>query len=59
MNQKLIDAVVRQIGGKRNAEDYFPDVCNHGASGGFNGFIYYKDTLYFWKRYKLLILDSI
>ena len=57
MNQKLIDAVIRHIGGKENAEAYFPDVCKHGASGGFNGFIYYKDTFYFWKRYKLLILE--
>lgn len=54
---KLKEAVVRQIGGEDNARDYFPDVCKHGSGGGFPGFIYYKDTLYFWKRYKLLILE--
>lgn len=56
INIKLKEAVIRQIGGKNNARDYFPDVCSHGASEGFNGFIYYTETISFWKRHKNLIL---
>lgn len=56
MNNALKTAVIRQIGGKENAEIYFPDVCNHGAEGGFIGFTYYTDTIKFWKKHKRLIL---
>lgn len=56
INTKLKEAIIRQIGGKNNARNYFPDVCNHGAGGGFTGFIYYTETIQFWKKNKNLIL---
>lgn len=57
MNDKLKQVVITRIGGKDNAKLYFQDVCNYGASGGFTGFIYYKDTISFWKRHKKLIME--
>jgi hypothetical protein len=44
--KRLINAVVRQLGGKDSLED----ICNHGIDGGFHGFIYYNDTIAFYKR---------
>lgn len=46
----LIRAVVRQMGGWETFTNYAPDITRHGISGGFNGFIYYADTLPFAKR---------
>lgn len=41
---KLIGAVCRSL----NKEDLF-NVYNHGISGGHGGFIYYSDTVKFWR----------
>ena len=46
----LINAVYNRIG-----KDSIEDVNRHGINGGFNGFIYYSDTLAFYKRYRKLI----
>lgn len=46
----LIRAVVRQMGGWETFTNYAPDIARHGIDGGFNGFIYYADTLPFAKR---------
>lgn len=46
----LIRAVVRQIGGWSEFKESAADVANHGADGGFGGFIYYSDTMAFTKR---------
>lgn len=46
----LINAVVSRIG-----DDCIEDVNNHGISGGFGGFIYYSDTVAFYKRYRKMI----
>jgi len=46
----LINAVYSRIG-----KDSVQDVVNHGINGGFNGFIYYADTLAFYKRYRKMI----
>ncbi|MBV5308374.1 hypothetical protein [Chromatium okenii] len=46
MNNDLYTAVCNQLG-----EDYQDDLTNvaaHGADGGFNGFIYFCDTLAFY-----------
>lgn len=43
----LIDAVVDQIGGWEYFTECAPDIANHGINGGFNGFIYYTDTIRF------------
>lgn len=53
----LIRAVVRQIGGWQEFKERAEDVANHGANGGFSGFIYYSDTVPFTKRNKATILD--
>lgn len=43
----LINAVINRIG-----MDSVQDVVNHGIDGGFNGFIYTKDTVSFWQRHR-------
>ena len=48
----LIRAVVSRIG-----KDSIKDVNGHGIDGGFNGFIYYRDTCAFFSRHKQAILD--
>ncbi len=45
-SEKLVRAVVRQLGGRESLED----VARHGASGGFGGFVYYTDTVAFFRR---------
>ena len=53
----LIRAVIRQMGGWENFTQSAPDICRHGISGGFNGFIYYSDTEPFASRNKDLISE--
>lgn len=48
---KLVNAVISRIG-----MDSVEDVVNHGIDGGFNGFIYYKDTVKFFNTHKKDIL---
>lgn len=55
MNQKLINAVIRQLGGR----DYLRDVSNHGASGGFPGFTYYTDTIKFFRNNRKEIVELV
>ena len=48
MEQRLIDSVIAQL----NCEDdeldsTMSDIRNHGADGGFSGFIYYSETCKF------------
>ena len=45
---RLVRAVLRQLNG--NAKDSLQDIANHGVDGGFHGFIYYSDTVPFFKR---------
>lgn len=58
MNTKLFDAVVKQLGynplDRNNPElaSTFEDVVNNGAAGGFGQFIYYSDTVKFYKKNK-------
>jgi hypothetical protein len=44
----LIRSVIRQLGGKES----LPDVMNCGAACGFHGFIWYSDTVAFYKRHR-------
>ena len=46
----LIRAVVRQMGGWQTFTSYASDITRHGINSGFNGFIYYADTIRFAKR---------
>ena len=52
---RLINATIRQLGGRDSLED----VYNHGASGGYCGFTYYNDTSAFFKRNKAEILSLV
>lgn len=56
---KIMRAVSKQVGGWEELKEMAEDVVNHGASGGFCGFIYYHDTLAFTKRQKKNILDQM
>jgi len=49
---KLVNAVIRKIG-----IDSVEDVNNHGIDGGFNGFVYYCDTVRFFNRNKADIMS--
>ncbi len=44
---RLTRAVLRRV-----SRDSLEDVVNHGASGGVSGFIYYTETLAFYKAHK-------
>ena len=48
----LINAVIRRIG-----MESVNDVIQHGIGGGFHGFIYYTDTVKFWKTHRKLIMQ--
>lgn len=48
----LVRAVIRQTG-----KENLPDICNHGADGGFSGFTYYSDTVPFYRRNRGEILE--
>lgn len=50
INEKLIRAVVRQIGGWESFTNSAPDITNHGIDGGFHGFIYTTETVKFAKQ---------
>jgi hypothetical protein len=58
-NPSLALAVSRQMGGKSELLQHYKDVANHGADCGFNGFIYYAETVKFWRNNKKLILESL
>lgn len=54
----LINAVLNQLGIDKTeaVEDtYIPDIINHGVNGGFNGFIYYTDTVAFYRKNRTAI----
>ena len=63
MNTKLIKAVIGQLGydsiKDEDLHGVLENVTNHGADGGFNGFIYYSDTVAFFKKNKKLIVESV
>ena len=49
----LVRSVVRQLGDKES----FRDIVRGGIDGGFRGFIYYSDTVAFFKRNREAIRD--
>lgn len=57
MNEKLMRAVKRQLGSDWKIQ--FKDIVNHGIDGGFSGFIYYSDTVSFFKRNKTEIVELV
>lgn len=71
--KKLTDlqiAVIEQMSGDDNIKtledvsntyilETLKDVANYGASGGWNGFTYYSDTVKFFDDNKDLIMESL
>lgn len=47
ISSDLITAVVEQLGGWEDFIAQAPDIANHGIDGGFNGFIYTRETVEF------------
>jgi hypothetical protein len=55
----LTRSVLRQLGGGTEARERAKDAARYGAAGGFPGFIYYKETVAFFKRHKSKILAAL
>lgn len=53
----LAPAVLRQLGGGADAVTSAIDAANHGADGGFGGFIYYTETCAFTARNRAAIAE--
>lgn len=53
----LASAVIRQCGGWDSFKEMASDVSNHGADGGFHGFIYYTETVKFAKANQQSIME--
>jgi len=47
MNKLIIDKVIEQFGDEEYFHECIEDIVNYGADSGFNGFIYYADTVPF------------
>ena len=56
---RLVNAVIRQVGGWESFRDAAHDVSNYGASSGFSGFIYSCDTVPFFCRNRATIIESL
>ena len=56
---RLIRATVKQMGGWSEFTEKAPDITQHGISGGFSGFIYYRDTEPFARRNRKEIVEVI
>ena len=55
--ESIVRAVIRQLGGwNEDTRQSMKDIARHGIDGGFHGFIYYADTVDFFKRNKKSIL---
>jgi hypothetical protein len=55
----LLRAVARQMGGWTELRESAPDIARHGIDGGFHGFIYYSETVAFWRKNRAAILDLL
>ncbi len=59
---KLQQAVLDQLSIaeiNEEAKNTLSDISNHGINGGFNGFIYYSDTVKFFDDNRTVILQSL
>ena len=55
----LAPAVLRQLGGGRDAVETAIDAGEHGADAGWSGFTYYRDTKRFAKRHRAAIVQTM
>ena len=53
----LIRAVVKQSGGWDSFQEMARDVAAHGADAGFSGWIYYRETMEFFRKNRRTILE--
>lgn len=53
----LARAVIKQLGGWSSFRESAPDIANHGIDGGFCGFVYYTDTVAFFRRNRRDIVE--
>ena len=51
-NPRLSRLVSAQVGGKDELLSIAKNVVNYGADSGFSGFIYYSETVKFWRTHK-------
>lgn len=54
---RLVRAVIKQLGGGKEAIETLGDVYHYGADGGFPGFVYYNDTQKFYRRHRAAIVE--
>lgn len=59
MNEKLVRAAIRQTGGIERFNDNFQDIARHGIAGGYGGWIYYSETVKFFKSNRTLIIEYV
>jgi len=59
VSAKLIRGVIKQLGGMDIAKESMRDIVNHGIDGGFSGFIYYNDTIAFFKKFRSEIRELV
>lgn len=58
--ERLIRAVINQLHcDDGELESTLEDIRNHGIDGGFHGFIYYTDTVQFFKHNRALIVELV
>lgn len=57
IDKRLVRGVVCQFGGKEAFFESAGDVAQYGIGGGYGGFIYYVDTVAFFRKYKTEIVE--
>ncbi len=53
----LTRAVIKQLGGWSSFKQSATDIASHGIDGGFCGFVYYTDTIAFFRRNRRDIVE--
>lgn len=56
-SEELKKAVIKQMQGIKSFAEDAQDIVDHGAAGGFSGFIYYSDTTKFYSKNRKSILS--
>lgn len=59
MKQIIIDKVIEQFGDSEYFKEVAPDIANYGAAGGYNGFVYYSDTVPFGESMRELLKPEL
>jgi hypothetical protein len=59
ISPKLIRATIKQLRGFDSFKESAIDICNHGLAAGFGDFIYYTDTVKFYRKNRKDILELL